>query len=1536
MGTAPLLGLLLLVSIEAALPSYSDALSSAQQVCEIEIKLRDGYSDGWNGNSFQLRTGPVAAIYAVPLTPLTQLCATLNNSAGEPTFGTLLDNDYCAFKAQIPAGWNLDFDFSWKYEAWPDENYITIQLSYVQPFFGPVIIGNSHFVNATDSNGYKCQVPYLDPVFALSCGPAPSPVSAVTATPGGSGSIETIITWTPVIVANNSIAFSVQVDDPTADNDTRQLGVYTGSSVNVLLNENTNYIVSVKALNKYGESAPATYTFRTGSYVTADLQLILFASRPYAWLPDGKVAVFVNNAISVISSIDTDDSQIIVPICYRADGQNHIVSLHYIPPTGSAGETSFRVIRQENGVELFNSGQTVHGPQYWDATFNVSHAAPNRTCNVCCLGSGKCSSADPDGYCCDVGEVCCRTGSTNYRPFTCCQGAQKCLTNYTGAQPSSKSCSVPVSTCPDAAPSSGAPCYGVLSCSYNSSCCCPGDPQDEVCGPTVKYQCTGESGATWTQANLSLHCQSDAAFSCPSTCPTTEPPCDVMCMGSRTCLYAKSCCCPDEPDPSNQICTFQHQLKCSGTYGGRWSLTTVVPSQCPALCYSQTKAGTCPSVTGSSTPTQNLCQVDANCNGTLKCCDGSYGKSCVQPCDCSVTPTCQPWEKVVFTEGPGCCGGTKTCATDPSSTQCPTTAPSWDGLQCILPQDQKCGAGVKTRTVNVRDSTKGCVTSTETQPCNIPCPVNCVGQWGPCGTCSSNCKGGTCTRVYKITTSAQYGGKACNYSDGAISTPEACSNLPACPVLCPLKVVVKDFYGDGWTYSTPKGYVNFYDNETNALLLSQWIDKTKINSTNLAVKSGTVLKINYTPDKYAYEDIILIASNENGVQGASLYQDPMDLTKWGVKGGAVPKNISYFSVKCNDCSLVTPQWCLNVYHRQPCGMFNDHPSTCGVCASGYKQGTNASGPCVDTDECAMANNPCTNVGASCKNLEGTFQCICPNGTYWMYGYCEKPGVCPPQRFRMEWFDMTPKQRQLYLDGWQCLFDADLYSELWTYHSSGATGTDYPSPFFFGHSHGSGFFYWHRTFSLKFEDMVRQCSIMLNRPQLRCFVGAYWDSASMLLAANNDVDRIDYMRSAFFTDEKDPDGYNIGIGKRTDKYDATHPFNYLAGSYPPDYWQRGADSNSSALWPGSDVQWGVISTSTTMQSLLGLVTPHFAMHPYVGGAFGGVESARDPLFFLHHNYYDMLWEMWKICRGKTTWASSSLSETWFANDRSKDYSPDGPIPGFPAYPVDVYDNMNLLVRQSDGSTRNTAVVYSSSSYSRASGSGVITCPNALGQYFKASIPTTAVTNAIGLAQKRSFVESGGRLGPKTRKSVAVEVPPPHLWHVGNRDLHPEHYSEWREHLRRLAGGGHTADDRHVNILAHTWRSRKSYLGRALWLQTVHQDQPTMTKDIGQQCRELIKTLLEDDTVKKGDAFLAGLDCECEKTNGNAQGALPPETVRAFKIASLCQYDGCRVSPCAFYTSLVHGRPEDNGVNDPSYISTGAQTVINRLNLRIQGN
>ena len=149
-------------------------------------------------------------------------------------------------------------------------------------------------------------------------------------------------------------------------------------------------------------------------------------------------------------------------------------------------------------------------------------------------------------------------------------------------------------------------------------------------------------------------------------------------------------------------------------------------------------------------------------------CEGVWGDwgSCDAPCGASG----QQIRHYVVTQQPSNGGSecpaftdTKPCVGPP----CPIDCGSHYGDfgQCIPHAGCGPSAGVQTAELVITTQPEyggaACPPMTETQPCEIPCPVDCVSHYGDFGPCSADCGLGVQTAEIVITTQPEYGGAAC-------------------------------------------------------------------------------------------------------------------------------------------------------------------------------------------------------------------------------------------------------------------------------------------------------------------------------------------------------------------------------------------------------------------------------------------------------------------------------------------------------------------------------------------------------------------------------------------------------------------------------------------------------------------------------------------------------------------------------------------------------------------------------------------------------
>jgi len=102
---------------------------------------------------------------------------------------------------------------------------------------------------------------------------------------------------------------------------------------------------------------------------------------------------------------------------------------------------------------------------------------------------------------------------------------------------------------------------------------------------------------------------------------------------------------------------------------------------------------------------------------------------------------------------------------------------------------KSCGGGTRSQTYTISQGAlhggQACphaVNAVNSEACNTnPCPVNCVGSFSAWGGCSVSCgTGGSQSQTYGVSTSANYGGLACPFSNGHVARRD-CNTSP-CPV----------------------------------------------------------------------------------------------------------------------------------------------------------------------------------------------------------------------------------------------------------------------------------------------------------------------------------------------------------------------------------------------------------------------------------------------------------------------------------------------------------------------------------------------------------------------------------------------------------------------------------------------------------------------------------------------------------------------------------------------------------------------------------
>ncbi|CEF66907.1 Tyrosinase copper-binding domain and ShKT domain and Uncharacterised domain, di-copper centre-containing protein [Strongyloides ratti] len=245
----------------------------------------------------------------------------------------------------------------------------------------------------------------------------------------------------------------------------------------------------------------------------------------------------------------------------------------------------------------------------------------------------------------------------------------------------------------------------------------------------------------------------------------------------------------------------------------------------------------------------------------------------------------------------------------------------------------------------------------------------------------------------------------------------------------------------------------------------------------------------------------------------------------------------------------------------------------------------------------------------------SLQCLCPffNGRMVAQDHCVLPNGEPlKMAYRKEYRMMTDDERNRYHRALQIMKQNGQYDAIGRQHRDVSSG---------GGAHsGPGFLPWHREYLKRFEIQLKMIDPTLAIP--------YWDSTlDNYLPSPRD--------SILFTD------LFIG-GTDWNGYVTTGPFAYwrtLEGAYAI---RRNVGAEGNLF---NENQINQVLQQTNVEYVLSYVTQtagcpypvnygaieysHGAVHRFINGDFGPVPtSANDPIFYAHHAFVDLIFEIWR--------------------------------------------------------------------------------------------------------------------------------------------------------------------------------------------------------------------------------------------------------------------------------------------------------------------
>jgi tyrosinase len=204
-----------------------------------------------------------------------------------------------------------------------------------------------------------------------------------------------------------------------------------------------------------------------------------------------------------------------------------------------------------------------------------------------------------------------------------------------------------------------------------------------------------------------------------------------------------------------------------------------------------------------------------------------------------------------------------------------------------------------------------------------------------------------------------------------------------------------------------------------------------------------------------------------------------------------------------------------------------------------------------------------------------------------------------QRIRKDHREMTPSEKTAYVNALIVLRNNGTLTMIADHHASHFTTAIHST----STTNGEFFLPWHRIFAVEMENYIRGTSAAAST-----LCVPYWDWRLENTAANVTWDDAGFLQLSTL---------NSGSYTVTRSLGTT---NTLAT--PTDVTNMLAIPSLMSSPPAIGLKSSSVNFLTYRMEFW-----HDRGHNFIGGTMGGSTSPRDPIFFLHHNFVDKLWQEW---------------------------------------------------------------------------------------------------------------------------------------------------------------------------------------------------------------------------------------------------------------------------------------------------------------------